>query len=398
MRLYREGKKVNMTRINKQFKIAMIGHKRFPSREGGVEVVVQELATRLVEAGYQVTVYNRSGHHVSGKKFDTNHKKRKWIYKGVNVDTVFTIHGKGLAAFTSSFFATIKAIFGKYDFIHYHAEGACVMIWIPHLFGIKTIATIHGLDWQRRKWNRFARWYLKLGEKIAVKYADEVIVLTKSNQNYFKKEYGRNTVIIHNGIEKPAYRKVDLIKQKWDLEKDSYIVFVSRIVPEKGIENLIEAFKQVNTDKKLVIAGGASDTNEFFIKIKQMAADDERIIFTNFIQGRDLEELYSNSYVYVLPSEIEGMPMSLLEAMSYGNCCLVSDIRENEEIVEDHALMFQKGDVNDLREKLQLLCDDSKIVHKYKGKSSEFICNKYGWDDAVKAIINVYLKNAESST
>lgn len=374
---------------SKKLKIAMIGHKQIPSREGGIEIVVGELSTRMVNMGNEVTVYNRKMKHSKNSNIQIN-KNKDSIYKGVNVIFVHTIDKKGLAALSSSFCATIRAIFGHYDCIHYHAEGPSVMLIIPHIFGIRTVVTIHGLDWKRAKWKGIAVKYLKFGEKIAAKYADEVIVLSKNMQDYFMKNYGRKTSFITNGVEKQKVKKAEIITEKWALKKDNYVLFLGRMVPEKGIKYLIDAFKQVDTDKKLVIAGGASDTDDFVKEIKEFAKDDDRIIFTGFVKGDVLQELYSNSYIYCLPSDVEGMPISLLEAMSYNNCCLVSDIPECAEVVEDKAITFKKSNVKDLKNKLQQLCDNKELVEKYKNDASEFVCTKYDWNEVVKQTILLY--------
>lgn len=199
----------------------------------------------------------------------------------------------------------------------------------------KVVVTIHGIDWQREKWkNGFGSKFIRQGERNAVKYADEIIVLSKGVQDYFQETYGRKTHFIPNGVNRPAIKNAEIITEKYGLTKDSYFLFLGRLVPEKGIRYLVEAFKQIKTDKKLVIAGGSSDTDEFACKLKELSKSDSRIIFTGFVQGEILDELYSNAYVYTLPSDLEGMPLSLLEAMSYGNCCLVSDIPECTEVVE----------------------------------------------------------------
>lgn len=367
--------------------VAMLGHKRIPSREGGIEIVVEELSTRMVKLGHSVTCFNRSGHHVSGKEFDGGSIKE---YKGVKLKSVITINRKGLAAMTSSFFGAICAAFGKYDVVHFHAEGPCAMLWLPKLFGKRCIATIHGIDWQRAKWGGFASKYIKSGEKVAVKYADEIIVLSEGVQKYFIETYGRKTVFIPNGVNRPIIHNPQLIKEKYGLEKDEYILFLGRLVPEKGITYLIEAFKGITTDKKLVIAGGSSDTDTFMQELKQLAEGDNRIIFTGFVQGQMLEELYSNAYVYTLPSDLEGMPLSLLEAMSYGNCCLTSDIAECAEVVEDKAILFKKSDIDDLKEKLQYACDNPDAVKKLKDEAADFICGKYNWDDVVEQTLKLY--------
>ena len=217
-----------------------------------------------------------------------------------------------------------------------------------------------------------------------------MIVVSKGVQDYFKDMYGRNTRFIPNGVNRPEVRKADLITDKFGLTKDSYILFLGRLVPEKGIRYLIEAFKNVKTNKKRVIAGGSSDTDSFTEELKELAKDDNRIIFTGFVQGQILDELYSNTYIYTLPSDLEGMPLSLLEAMSYGNCCLVSDIPECAEVVEDKALIFKKSDVKSLREKMQDACDHPEKVAKMKKQSADFICEKYNWDDVVEKTIELY--------
>lgn len=374
----------------KKLKICMLGHKRIPSREGGIEIVVEELATRMVALGYDVICYNRGGHHVSGKEFD-QHKNKE--YKGIKLKTVFTLNIKGIAAMSSSVFGGIRAAFGNYDVVHFHAEGPCAMLWLPKLLGKRCVATIHGLDHQRAKWGKLASTYIMLGEKCAVKFADEIIVLSEGVQKYFEEKYGRKTRFIPNGVNKPEIKSVKLITEKYGLTKDSYILFLGRLVPEKGIRYLIEAFKDVQTDKKLVISGGSSDTDEFANELKKLAKGDERILFTGFVQGEELEELYSNAYVYTLPSDLEGMPLSLLEAMSYGNCCLVSDIAECSEVVENKALIFRKSDVGDLKVKLQDACDQPKNVNILKEQASDFICSKYNWDEVVHETLNLYRGN-----
>lgn len=376
-----------MEKKDNNLKIAMLGHKRIPSREGGVEIVVEELAARMVALGHEVTCYNRKGHHVSGKEFDD---EKLTEYKGIKLKTVPTINLRGVAAMSSSVFAAIRAAFGRYDIVHFHAEGPCAMLWLPKLFGKKCIATIHGLDHQRAKWGRFASTYIMLGEKCAVKYADEIIVLSKNVQEYFMDTYGRKTKFIPNGVNYPDLRKAEVITKKFSLNKDEYILFLGRLVPEKGIKYLIQAFKEIKTNKKLVIAGGSSDTNEFAKELKELAKNDGRIIFTGFVQGKELEELYSNAYLYCLPSDLEGMPLSLLEAMSYDNCCLVSDIEECSSVIEDKGIAFKKSDINDLKQKLQMVCDDVEIVKKYKTEASEFICKKYNWDDITDRTLKLY--------
>ena len=376
-----------MTKHKESLNICMLGHKRIPSREGGIEIVVEELSTRMVAAGHDVICLNRAGSHVSGKTFDAVAAKE---FKGVRIKTVPTLDKKGLAAMTASVTGALEAAFGRYDVVHFHAEGPCAMLWLPKLFGKRCVATVHGLDHQRAKWGKFARTYIMLGEKCAVKFADEIIVLSRGVQQYFMDTYGHETVLIPNGVTKPEVREAQLITVEYDLMKDDYVLFLGRLVPEKGISYLIDAFKSVHTDKKLVIAGGSSDTNEFANSLKAQAAGDDRILFTGFVQGRKLEELYSNAYVYVLPSDLEGMPLSLLEAMSYGNCCVTSDIEECAAVTKDHGLTFPKGDVDSLCALLQRLCDDTEEVKRYQEASADYITHKYSWDDVVNQTLELY--------
>ena len=275
--------------------------------------------------------------------------------------------------------------------VHIHAEGPAFFTWLPKMFGKRVVVTVHGIDWQREKWQSgFGSKFIRQGEKNAVKYADEIIVLSKGVQNYFKEAYGRETHFIPNGVNRPQIREANLITEKFGLKKDSYILFLGRLVPEKGIRYLVEAFKNVKTDKKLVIAGGSSDTDSFMEELKELSKGDDRILFTGFVQGAMLDELYSNAYIYTLPSDLEGMPLSLLEAMSYGNCCLVSDIPECAEVVEDKALIFKKSDVKDLQEKLQDACDHPEKVGAYKEQAADFICKKYNWDEVTKETLKLY--------
>ena len=368
-------------------RIAMLGHKRIPSREGGIEVVVGEIASRMSLRGHSVTCYNRKGHHVSGASFDGAAMDE---YCGVRLKNVWTLDKKGLAAMTSSFSAALKAAFGKYDVVHFHAEGPCAMLWLPKLFGKRCIATVHGLDHRCVKWGRFASWYILTGEKCAVKFADEIIVLSENVKQYFWDTYHRETKFIPNGVARPEKLVADEIVKAYGLGKDEYVLYLGRVVLGKGIEYLIEAFKQVDTNKKLVIAGGSSDSSEFEARMRELAKDDERIIFTGFVQGNMLEELYSNAYVYVLPSDLEGMPLSLLEAMSYGNCCLTSDIQECATVLGEHGFTFSKGNVDELKAKLQMLCDNEDMVLSMKRTAADYVCEKYNWDDVTTQTLRLY--------
>lgn len=373
---------------NDKLRIAMFGHKRVPSREGGIEIAVEELAVRMVSLGYDVTCYNRSGHHVSGSEFDAP-KAKQW--RGINIKYVPTIRRKGLSAVSASFFAALSSALGRYDVVHIHAEGPAYFSWIPKLLGKRVITEVHGLDWQRAKWGSgIGSRFIKKGEQNAVKYSDQIVVLSSNTQKYFQDVYGRKTVVIPNGITRPVRREANIITREYGLKKDQYILFLSRLVKEKGADYLIEAHKQLETEKKLVIAGGTSDSEEYVKRLKEACIGYERILFVGFVSGEKLQELYSNAYIYVLPSDLEGMPIALLEAMSYGNCCVVSDISECTEVVEDKAVIFEKSNAEDLREKLQRLCDNPQEVEMYKRCSADYICRKYNWDEVVGQMLALY--------
>ncbi len=369
-------------------KVAMIGHKVVPSRRGGIENVLTTLCPMLVEMGHDVTCYNRTSDKVENEYEGTVANK---MYKGVKLKNAPTLNVRGVAAMIASFTAAISASFGNYDVVHFHAEGPCAALWIPKLFRKKCIATVHGLDWQREKWGKgFASKYIKFGEKILAKYADEVIVLSKAAYDYFKETYNRETVIIHNGISRPDKKDATLIKDKYGLEKDGYICIVSRLTAEKGIHYLIDAYNRITTDKKLIIAGDTSDTDEYVAMLKEKAAGNPNIIFTGFISGDILTEIYSNAYMVALPSDLEGMSLSLLEALAYKNALLCSDIPENTSVAEDRAMYFKKGDVADLAKKLQDMCDDKTVVDALREGVDEFILDKYSWQEVAEATCKLY--------
>ena len=365
-------------------KIAIIGHKRIPSNEGGIEKGVEEHAVRMAARGHQVVVYNRGDDHINGRQFN---KERLKSYKGVRIVTVPTPKIASVPIY--SFLATVHAIFARYDVVSYRASGPCVMVALAKLFGLRCVASLHGFDSQRDKWGRFARKYLALGEKIAAKRADACLVLSEKMKQYIRAQYGVEAIRFANGIDRPTKLPPREITEKWQLTKDSYLLSLGRVEPEKGLHYLIQAFKSCETDKKLVIAGGDSNPR-YYQQLQEMAAGDERIQFIGYVSGDTVRELYSNAYMFLLPSNLEGMANTLLEAMSYGNCCLVSDIAENTEVVGSYAALFRKGDVDDLREKLQALLNSPDTVSQMKEKTAPYILAHYNWDVVVDQMLRIY--------
>ena len=368
-------------------RIAMIGHKRYGSREGGVEVVVTELARRMAALGHEVTCYDRLGSDVmTGDAADC----RARTVDGVRVVPVKTIDKKGLAALSSSYFATLAAIKDRPDVIHYHAEGPCVPLPLAKRAGIRTVATIHGLDWQRAKWGKLASTYIKMGERAAATKVDELIVLSEGVKRYFMEAYGREAVFIPNGVDAKEALPASVIKEKWNLEKYSYLLYLGRLVPEKRPELLIEAFKALDTNKRLVIAGGSSDTSAYEKELRAAARGDSRIVFTGFVTGEPLAELYSNCYAYVLPSDVEGMPMSLLEAMAYGRCCVTSDIPECADVLAGNGVKFEKGGADSLRAALRDLLADAGRADALGTAAKAHVEKTYNWDSVVERTLAVY--------
>lgn len=346
-------------------KIAMIGQNGIPSRAGGIDIHVEELSKRLVYLGYEVEAYCRKCYC---DKVLTDEK-----YLGINI--------KYTHAIAYTFISTIKALMSNCDVFHYHALGSSALALIPRILGKKVVCTVHGLDWQKEKLGKVAA---------ASKFAHKTINVSKNLVQYYRDKYNLETEYIPNGIDRPDILKSNVIRQKYGLELGDYILFLSRLIPDKGAHYLIDAFSQIVTDKKLVIAGGGSYPNHYESQLRHMAANNKNIIFTGFVRDRELAELYSNAYLYVLPSSVEGMSISLLEAMSYGNCCLVSDIPENIAVVSTMGYSFAKDNVADLVIKLNtLLQDESKVlgIKKYVG---DYIIRKYNWDQITLKTSNTY--------
>jgi len=359
-------------------RIAMIGQKGIPSRTGGVEIHVEELSKRLVKQGHSVTVYCRK----------TYCQELKQEHEGIILKYIPSINTKHLDAIIYSILSTIHALFHGFDVFHFHALGPSTVAFLPRLFGKKVVCTIHGLDWQRDKWGGIAKKYLQFGEYCVARFADVSITVSENLVSYFRHRYKKEPVFIPNGVNIPAIKPAHLITTQYGLKKDDYILYLGRLVPEKGIHYLIDAYKRLKPSQKLVIAGGSSHTTEYVQQIQEMAAGCENILFTGFVQGDLLEELFSNAYLYVLPSDLEGMPISLLEAMSYGQACLVSDIEENKAVVGNHGFYFTRGNINSLYKALKKLTQQS--FEKHKASMIDYVRENFNWDDVALRHNKVY--------
>ena len=355
-------------------KIAYIGIRGVPAGYSGVERSVEEIGTRLAQKGHEITAYCMAGRY----------KNKEDSYKGMKLKYIPTIRRKNLEMICYAFLSSISGALSGYDICHFHAIGPSTLSFIPKLFGKKIIVTVHGLDWQRAKWDRFAKSYLRLGEWTSAKFADKTIVVSKALKKYYEDKYHKEVSYIPNGVD----IRTSLLPRRitaYGLKGNDYLLFVGRLVPEKGCHYLIEAFKQIDTSKKLVIVGESAATDDYVEKLKKAA--NKNVIFTGYKSGDELQELYSNAYCYVQPSEIEGLPISVLEAMSYGKCALVSDIEENLETILAQASgkcgeSFKTRDVDDLLSKIQFLLTNENLVKKYGEKARENVKLNYNWDAA----------------
>ena len=349
-------------------KIAYIVLKGIP-HGGGIEKYTEEVGSRLVARGHEVIVY-------SMRHYDT----RDGIYKGMIIKTVPAPRTRSLEKLTAVLTATLhQCMSQKADIVHFHAFGPAMFCFIPRLLGTKVIVQGHGIEWKRSKWGIFAKIFLRLSEIPSVRFPHVVTSVSKVQKQYLFDKYGINSVYIPPGVNLLQVGKPELIKQ-YGLHGNDYIFFASRLVKEKGVHYLIQSFKKLKTDLKLVISGNTEHEEQYKAKLYQMAKDNRNIIFTGFVSGRILHELFSNCYMFVLPSEVEGLPTVLLEAMSYGNCCLVSDIPENLEALNNSGYTFKDKDVDDLTGKLEYLISNPHVVESVKEKAKNYVIENFLWD------------------
>jgi glycosyltransferase involved in cell wall biosynthesis len=367
-------------------KIAMFGIKGIPV-PAGAENVAEQIGSRLVQRGHQVTVYVRSHYTPRSMK----------EYKGMRLVHLPSIPTKNLDAITHGFLSSLAILGSDADIVHIHSTGNSIFALLPRVRGIKTVVQSHGLDWQRAKWGRLARVYLKITDYTTVYFPNATTVVSQKMQRYYQNKLHKPIIYIPNGVghcQKVAPNGI----LHYGLHGNDYIFFAARFVPEKGAHYLIEAFKKLRTDKKLVMAGDGVFSDSYAEELKRQAS--ERIIFPGFVQGTLLQEFLSNAYLYVLPSDIEGLSTGLLEAMSYGNCVLVSDIQENVEVIADAGLTFKSGSCDDLAAKMQVLLQDEKLVECYRDLAQRTSNQKYDWEhvtDQYEALYRSLLSNRRVS-
>jgi glycosyltransferase involved in cell wall biosynthesis len=305
-------------------KIAFIGQKGIPAHFGGIEFHVDELSRRLVRRGHDVCVYVRSWY--TPRDLDA--------YEGVQLIHTPTIRTKHLDAALHSFTSSLHALLQRYDVVHYHALGPSFFAWLPRLCGQKVVTTIHALDWQRPKWGRIARAFLKLTERTAMYLPHSTIIVSRSLVGYFENKYERPIHHIPNGVTVPPLSPPRLITESYGLQGEDYILFLGRLVPEKRVDWLIRAFRKIPNPVRLVIAGDDDGAKGHAQYLRKLAEGDPRFLFTGTVGGQMKEELLSNALFYVTPSGMEGLPIALLEGMAHSRCCLASDIPPHQEIID----------------------------------------------------------------
>ncbi len=374
-------------------RIAYIGQKGIPAKIGGVERYVDEVAVRMAGRGHEVFAYVRD--HYTPKNLTE--------YKGVKLIHTPTVKTKHLDAITHTFFSTVHALFQGYDVIHYHSLGPTSLAFIPKLLRRKTavVATYQSKDYYQAKWGLLARWYLRFGEFMTLHVPDKVIAVSDILRDYGLKVYGRDSIIIPNGMTVFPKAATLAVFPKWQLKKKKYILAVSRLVPHKEIHTLISAFleakknHEIPKDFKLVIAGEGSYTEGYVRTIKAMARGRNDVILAGVQKGEKLAALYKNAYLFVQPSRAEGLSLALLEAMGAGLATLVSDIPENLSAVHGNGFVFSTGDKTDLASKISYLIKNESKTEKAGVEAKEIVEEYYNWDKITGEIEKVYVSALE---
>jgi glycosyltransferase involved in cell wall biosynthesis len=359
-----------------RLRIAFIGGRGVIGKYSGIEGYYEEVGQRLAAAGHEVTVYCRN-------YFTPRQEK----HNGMRLVHLPAPRSKHFETFFHTLFSSLHSLSEPYDIVHYHTLGPALFSFIPRLAGKKTAVTVQGLDWQRKKWERFAAAVLRFGEYAAVRFPDYTMVVSRTLRSYYRERYGADTRYVANGAllrdKKPARRIHEL-----GLESGKYILFLGRFSPEKNCHLLIEAYERIDTTVKLVLAGGGRNSDAYAQALRQHASDRVRIL--DYVSGDAFDELLTNAMLFVLPSDLEGLSLALLEAMGAGLCVLVSDIPENVELMEDAGFLFQRGDVVDLKRMLSLLIHADALRADAGEAARNRIEECYLWPKIAKEIEAAY--------
>lgn len=374
-------------------RIAFIGQKGVPALSGGVEKYVENIARRMALQGHEVTVYVR--------KWYTPADLHEW--KGVRLVHTPGFRSKNLDAITHTLTATVHALFSSYDVIHYQSIGPSTLAFLPRLLKRRTlvVATFHSIDYQHKKWGRFARLFLRLGAYLICRVPERTIVVSRDLVSHVREKYGRQAIYIPNGAavhdERPATDRLSGL----GLKEKRYILSVSRLVAHKGIHHLIKAFirledtNQLPNNFKLAIVGSEVDTPEYEQYLHSLGENRETIVFLGERTGEELEQLFSSAYLFVQPSEEEGLSIALLEAMGYGLPVVVSDIPANIEAVGTAATTFSSGDSEDLKKKLAYLLNRPRIGRQLGEAAQVRVRTEFNWDAIAQQTIAVYVQSME---
>ncbi len=348
---------------------------------GGIEKYTEEVGSRMAARGHRVIVYAMK-----------HYGARSGAYRGMEVRTVGTIRHKSVEKLAATFLASaIQTIRAESDIIHFHAFGPAMFCILPRLAGRRVVVQGHGLEWNRARWSGPARFLLRLMERPSVRFPHSVTVVSKSLSEYLWRNYRVTGEYIPSGVNPPMLEQPELINEM-GLASGGYILFLSRLVPEKGAHHLIKAFHRLDTDRRLVIAGDAQHEQRYKRELVELAGGDTRILFPGFVSGRLLRELLSHCLLFVQPSEIEGMSISLLEAFSYGKCCLISDIPENIEAASGCAVSFRSGDVGDLADKIQYLIRGPSVAGEMAARAQRHALANHNWDAIADKLEAFYAK------
>jgi len=370
-----------LAKDSKSVRIFITGTRGIPDIPGGVEKHCEELFPRIAARGHEILLCTRSSY--------VSQKLDEW--RGVRLINCFAPRKKSLEAIVHTFIALLKARWYSPDVVHIHAIGPSLLTPIARMLGLKVVVTNHGPDYNRQKWGRLAKFVLRLGEKTGGRYANEVIAISSVIADIIRERCHREPELIYNGVNFQQKSKQSDFLSKIGVVPFKYILAVARFVPEKGLHDLVDAFEAVEGDYNLVIAGDADHETDYSKNLRHRASENKRIILTGYITGEPLNQVYSNARLFVLPSYHEGLPIVLLEAMSYGLPVLVSDIPANKEVNLPADWYFRCGDVDDLKKKMELLLRKG-LFEEEQNKIRSQLEEKYNWDRIAEQTIEVYRK------